>query len=178
MKLKKIISTSDNNRGCLEACKGCSGFNCCGSLCKGGKIEPPFLTKHDLSAIKYFTGMKIEDFSETRINPYTGKSVFFLKTNKKQCFFFNPDEGKCKIHAIRPVDCRLFPLDIKKINSHYFWILYSYEHCNLTDEDIPCLLNFRDRAVSILGGELIEYATVPLPGMAKLPQQILGEVRL
>lgn len=36
------------------------------------------------------------------------------------------DDGKCLIHNARPLECKIFPLDLKKINNKINWILWNY----------------------------------------------------
>jgi Fe-S-cluster containining protein len=36
------------------------------------------------------------------------------------------NDGKCLIHDNRPLECRIFPLDLKKINNKITWILWDY----------------------------------------------------
>jgi len=171
------IDSLCNNRLCLNACKNCSGVYCCGVLERGGTIELPFLTAYDISLIKSFTGMSPDRFCESVVNPATDNNVFLLRTMKTACMFFAPAEGKCRIHAVRPLDCRLFPLDIEKIGEELRWIIYDYKYCCIDDDDLKSLLSYRDRAVSILAEDLQDYATFPIPGMKKLPRKIIGKVR-
>ena len=122
--------------------------------------------------------MKTEDFCDKVKNSITGKINSLMKTNKNACIFFDSTNGKCGIHAVRPVDCRLFPLDIQKVDGKYYWIMYNYKHCKLDDEDQSQLLAYRSKALSLLGNEIKDYATFPIPGMAKLPREIIGEVEV
>lgn len=87
--------------------------------------------------------------------------------------FFDRSSGHCKIHAFRPVDCRLFPLDIRKIDGAYHWVQHNYPHCNLSREDDARLLTYGAQALSLLEDELEDFATVPLPGMAEIGYQTL-----
>ena len=166
---------TENGLAALSACRECSGVNCCGKLRQGGPVEPPFLTVHDLRQVRHFTGLSCRDFAEARTNPVTGKTVFFMRVRPGGgCVFFSPSSGKCRIYTVRPIDCKLFPLDIKKIGRRYAWILYRYQHCHLTEADRTTLLRLRDQALSVLGHALEEYATVPVPGMDGLRRRIVG----
>ena len=169
---------SDNDRGCLEACKNCSGFNCCGVISRGGRIEPPFLTHYDIGQIEAFTGLKQEFFSERVTNPTTGNYVHLLKSRDNACVFFDAHNGKCRIYNVRPIDCRIFPLDIKKVDTKFFWVLYDYAHCHLTQEDELHLLDLRPQALSVLGKDIVDYATFPVPGMEQMAQKIIEEIEV
>lgn len=48
---------------------------------------------------------------------------------KSPCAYFN-DRGLCDMHNNRPIDCRLFPFDLMKINKKIYWITW----------DINCLI--------------------------------------
>ncbi|MFC1613297.1 YkgJ family cysteine cluster protein [Patescibacteria group bacterium] len=50
------------------------------------------------------------------------------------CLYFNKD-SLCDIHADRPIDCRLYPFDILKINDIFFWICF----------ETSCLISRKDR---------------------------------
>jgi Fe-S-cluster containining protein len=169
---------SDRPYGCLDACRNCSGVYCCGVTRRGGSIEPPFLTRNDIQKIEHFTAKPVKAFADARLNPCTGNTVFFLKTNGSKCVFFNSENGRCQVYGIRPIDCLLFPLDIVKIKKQYFWILYNYKYCNLEETDRPLLLSLREWALPVLADEIHEYATIPVPGMSKLPYEIISEIRL
>lgn len=164
--------------GRISACKQCSGVHCCGVLVEGGTLEPPYLTKQDIENIQYFTGLKIDQFAIRRTNPVTGNTFHKIKVKPNQgCVFFDQNEGKCEIHAYRPMDCRLFPLDIEFRDGKYYWSLFRYVYCNLSKDDWNHLMEYKDIALQILGSELHDYATNPVPGMVKVGYQILTEVR-
>lgn len=165
-------------KGCLKACKNCFGFHCCGTLRKGGTIEPPFLTKYDVAQITRVTGLPLHAFTKERFNPYTGNTVLFLKTEKHTCVFFDRFNGNCQIHGIRPLDCLLFPLDIVVMGDRYFWVIYNYKHCHLSSGDISSLLRLRKWALWFFGPEVHDFATIPVPGMAQLERELHGELRL
>jgi uncharacterized cysteine cluster protein YcgN (CxxCxxCC family) len=40
------------------------------------------------------------------------------------CIFFDDKLGRCGVYDYRPLDCRLFPLDITLIDGQYHWICY------------------------------------------------------
>ncbi len=91
--------------------------------------------------------------------------------------FFDRSSGYCMIHAYRPVDCRLFPLDIKKIGDEYHWVQHNYPHCKLSEDDDARLLRYGAQALPLLEGEIEDFATVPLPGMAEVGYRSLQLLR-
>jgi Fe-S-cluster containining protein len=180
----KSLDLNSKNKSCgtIEACKKCSGLTCCGIVSEGGVIEPPYLTKHDIGQIEQFTGLKKDEFTVERKNPVTGNAVFFMKTIVNEgCVFFNRNKGKCEIYSFRPIDCRLFPIDCKVFPSNvnnYYWALYKFKRCNLSKKDISSLLEYREEATCILGKEIHDFATYPLPEMEKIGFKKLSKFNL
>lgn len=161
-----------SDRGSLDACGACNGVSCCG---RGGVIKAPFLSSHDVKTISMKTGLRPESFSDEVSNPHTGNTVRFLKaTTTNGCHFLNA--GRCGIHEFRPVDCRLFPLDVKKLEGELRWVIYNYEHCSLSERDQKVLLGQISAAKAALGAEILDYATVPTPGMAEMRYSMLSSV--
>lgn len=54
---------------------------------------------------------------------FVGETAFFL--NHKCCAFLERRTGKCRIYDIRPLDCRLFPLDIVEEGGEYYWCVFT-----------------------------------------------------
>ncbi len=163
--------------GAVEACRQCSGVNCCGTLRPGGPVEPPFLTTADINLIEYHTGLRRDQFSNDRVNPVTGDRVSFMQTHEGSgCVFFDKTEGRCGIYRWRPVDCRLFPLDIEKDGDTYYWAIHKHESCRLTPADKRALLKFGKTAVAALREDMHNYATVPVPGMTAVGYDRVGRV--
>lgn len=173
-----LASQRKSRDGAIDACKKCSGLVCCGLVSEGGIIELPYLTINDITQIEYFSGLRRRQFATERKHPVTGNIVFTMKTTGNQgCLFFNREEGKCQIFSFRPMDCRLFPLDIEKRDTGYYWALYKYNRCKLKKKDKLSLLEYRDEALRVLGSELCDYATYPVPGMQRIGYEILMQVK-
>jgi putative zinc- or iron-chelating protein len=100
-----------------RACASCGHPNCCA-------IEPPFLTNFDINRISEQTGATLPDFVDTNeIEP----DVYVNSVRKSPdgtCIFYDSANG-CGIYKSRPIDCRLFPLDIKLIDGRLTWIVYT-----------------------------------------------------
>lgn len=158
----------------LDACQRCTAATCCKSGGMAKSIEPPFLTSFDVAQIGQFTGLHPDVYSEIVMNPHTGNAVRFLKTTSREgCHFL--DEGRCSIHDHRPIDCRLFPLDLRIVEGALTWVIYDYNHCELTEHDMAILAKQMGTALAALGGETMDYATVPIPGMMNLPFKVVGK---
>lgn len=172
-----VMKARLHKNGALDACKACSGIKCCGNIRREGAIEPPFLCGHDIKQIENFTGLDKNLFSDDWLNPSTGNTVFFMKIKRDgKCFFLDPEEGKCRIYAVRPTDCILFPLDIEKVGEGYYWIQYKYKYCHLTEGDKRWLSSYKETAIQIFGEEIDDYATIPVPGMDKVGYEVLEPV--
>ncbi len=167
-----------SHNGSIDACKECSGLVCCGIASEGGIVEPPFLTKYDIKKIEHFTGLRKKQFTKEKKNPNTETTINIMKTNNNEgCIFFDKDIGKCQIHSFRPMDCRLFPLDLEVEGKKYFLARYKYKKCNISKRDLYSLLEYSDEALQILGDELCNYATYPVPGMQKIGYKKLKQIK-
>jgi Fe-S-cluster containining protein len=180
-----LLTSQSSNCGSIDACKKCSGLECCGIVSEGGVIEPPYLTIYDIRQIEHYTGLKKEQFAVKRKNPVTGNVVSFLNTIENEgCIFFDRKKGKCTIHSFRPIDCRLFPLDLRAFPSdtntvpNYFWALFKFKRCSLNKKDISSLLKYKEVIKTILEEEIHDFATYPLPEMEKIGFQKLLKLNL
>ncbi len=45
--------------------------------------------------------------------------------NHQACVFLDRQTGKCRIYEARPLDCRLFPLDIVEQDGEYYWCVFT-----------------------------------------------------
>lgn len=134
------------NYGCYENCTNCnSKIVCCSNF---DKINAPVLSKEELQRIRQF--IKSEDFYNIM-----GDNLFSLKLDGNNCIFYQ--NGKCIIYDIRPVDCRLYPFDIIKIDDRFYLILYlldcidyscfyneSLKIQSLIDDVVPWIDEFTD----------------------------------
>ena len=134
------------NNGCYENCTNCnSEIVCCSYF---DKINAPVLNKEELQRIKEF--IKSDEFYNIM-----GDNLFSLKLDGNNCVFYQND--KCLIYDIRPIDCRLYPFDIIKIENKFYLILYllsciDYKHFYneslkinpLIDNVIPWIKRFTD----------------------------------
>ncbi|MCA1568651.1 MAG: YkgJ family cysteine cluster protein [Acidobacteria bacterium] len=161
----------------LHACANCPvHLVCCSVSSKGGIVESPYLLPTDIKAISELKALEPEEFVEYRINEITGNTVSFVKTPKGVgCRFHDSLSGKCSIYHARPLDCRLYPLDVMLIQGGYYWILW--EHCSITQDDIQALLAYGESILPLIREHLHDYATVPMEMMDKSPFQIIAPIQ-
>ncbi len=66
--------------------------------------------------------------------------------DREKCAFLN-EAGKCKIYSLRPLDCRLFPLDVIESDGAYYWCVFqlcqNWE--SLQDQLMPMLAELENR---------------------------------
>jgi len=115
-------------------------FRCkrCASCCKLGG---PCLTKEDIKQMES-AGHKISEFVEDSKREYGSHSLMTsVMKNRKDgsCIFLRTDEKRtayvCSIYEIRPILCRLYPFEIKRIDIGSF-LLKILPCCNgLNDAD-------------------------------------------
>ena len=123
-------------------CSGCRGA-CCSLNRPGGVLETPFVTRRDMDRIAAFTGIGPERFmlrgsgGEPWISSSSSGRFGQLKTKDKGygCIFFDERTCRCSIYEARPVDCRLFPLDVIRLHGEYHLTVHE-EMCSI----IPSLL--------------------------------------
>jgi len=71
-------------------------------------------------------------------NPFASKSeldklkVEKIITKKDGSCIFLDDSGKCGSYQDRPIECRIFPMDIQKINGKLVWVVW--DRCPATRE--------------------------------------------
>jgi Fe-S-cluster containining protein len=84
------------NLGFSQTCPDCDG-SCC---------KMPWVTKEERLSELDFQASLVEI-----------KGTHFIERSDR-CVFLN-ETGKCSIYQVRPLDCRLFPLDIIEIDGIY-----------------------------------------------------------
>jgi Fe-S-cluster containining protein len=104
-----ILPSAPESVGTYQFCSGCPAhLNCCSRVRPGGPIDTPLLLAQEVAAISEMTGLSPSTFSigPTGQNSATSR----MKTGTRGCIFF--DGQRCTVYKARPLDCRLFPLDI------------------------------------------------------------------
>ena len=93
-------------RSQFSTCDECDA-RCC-------KIWPPYLFKFERKLFK----------DHIYFSRYKGQKVQSLEKHRKECVFLK--NNKCSIYEKRPVDCIMFPFDIRKIKGEFFWIVWEF----------------------------------------------------
>ncbi len=94
----------------FECQPGCT--NCCEQQ---GFV---YLTEDDLVRIAEYVGMTARDF-ERRYVYRTSHRLRLRVPRQQQCHFLR--DGGCSIHAVKPVQCRLFPFWPELVESKREW---------------------------------------------------------
>lgn len=112
----------------LRICQSCRAPNCC-------EIEPPFLTRHDIETIEQGTGIPQKAFALPGQNS-SGQTFYQMRAAQNgKCIFYCEETKKCRIYEHRPLDCRLYPLDIDIQDGRFVWI--AYKTCPIKDDITP-----------------------------------------
>ena len=77
-----------------------------------------YLTEADLERIAEYVGMTAREFERRYV--YRTKHLLRLRVpRQQQCHFLR--EGGCSIHAVKPVQCRIFPFWPEMVESKREW---------------------------------------------------------
>ncbi len=139
-----IDGTFDFCTKCYEDHKVC----CCAST----NVDMPVFLNSELNLIRnqlVYANTEKNSFSKTLSAPYQDSPVRQMKRDEKKnkekdeieytrCYFYDLEQQKCKIYNGRPIDCRLFPFDVKVSSSNEYIVGYYTDLCNrhLPDESI------------------------------------------
>lgn len=97
----------------------------------------------------------------------------------KNCPFLN-NKKLCGIHTNRPLDCRLFPFDVYKINGKFFWMVWKIDCAISKQENFePYLQNLESNVIPKMKKYLHEYDMFRWDEMRKnWSYKILREINL
>jgi uncharacterized protein len=94
----------------FECQPGCT--NCCEQQ---GFV---YLTEADLTRIAEYVGMQADEFERRYV--YRTRHLLRLRVpRQQQCHFLR--DGGCSIHAVKPVQCRVFPFWPELVDSKREW---------------------------------------------------------
>ncbi len=136
----------------------CQGRSCCNL----DIAHPLFVTQEEMGRI---TGL------------HPDKAKVFNKI--LPCPFLMQD-GLCMIHKDKPVDCRLFPFDVIKVDGRFQWIIWKIDCLILQDEARfeEYLKDLEENLISGFGAYLGNYASFRIDELfSKYNYEILREVR-
>lgn len=142
-------------RGCLI----CQGKSCCYL----DIAYPLFVTQEEMECIKAVYPNKAGSFN--RVLP---------------CPFLMGD-GLCMIHGIKPVDCRLFPFDVIKMDGKFCWIIWKLD-CGILRERgkfEEYLADLEEKLIPGFSPYLEAYSSFRLDELfGKYSYEILREARI
>lgn len=116
------------------------------------------MTPPEKMRIEKFTGLRAGDFSVTEAE--AGHELdYILARPDGRCVFLD-DDKKCMIYEWRPLDCRLYPFDIAKLDGRHFWIVhlrYCQWGANQWEKQLAWL---EERLLGEIGPHLDAYGSV------------------
>ena len=134
-----LFRNTKNNLGTFDLCSNCVGnaTNCCANT----NVDAPMILPSEAKAISEKMNIGKEEFANKiefskMYNDSTLKDLYQLKKQKDNaCYFYR--DNKCTIYDIRPIDCRIFPYDVKlEKDGQYYLVYYKTETCPIHDADI------------------------------------------
>ncbi|CAI1494223.1 conserved protein of unknown function (plasmid) [Thermococcus nautili] len=93
----------------LSAIKEVKKCTACGKCCYNKDI---YLTLDEFERIKEKTGLKPREFATLKQNPFV-PSIYMIRLKNKPsgaCIFLDEETNKCKIHDIKPLQCKTYPV--------------------------------------------------------------------
>ena len=158
--------------GTFDFCSRCPAHaNCCSRVKPGGEVETPILFPDDIKAIEEDTGKKAGQFSEGR----QGNAALWMRSGEAGCYFYQ--SGSCAIYEVRPIDCRLFPMDLWEKRDGRV-MLIAYTRLCPVQFDPKQYLRHAEYLLRRLGHNVKSYARAAAPGMEHEPYIVLGEVKV
>ena len=160
--------------GTFKFCKECpASGNCCSRAKPNGEVDSPVLLPKDAEKIEGLTGEKADSFSLVRND--LSDTLRFLKTGTKGCYFHQ--NGKCGIYQMRPLDCRLFPLDVIETPDGRIALIAYTRLCPVGFNPKEHLEQAK-KLLPELGENIYDFAGMDLPGMDKEPYVELEDLGL
>ena len=110
--------------GTYDFCKDCPTQTdmCC---CASERVDMPVLLYDEVSNLRDKNDFKVRYNIGTFAKKIDNSPIYQMKHKKDKrgsdpdhCFFFDYDKKKCLVYDYRPIDCRLFPFDIRLNNKN------------------------------------------------------------
>lgn len=135
-----LFRNTDNNLGTFNLCSNCVGKDA--TCCCDPQVDSPMLLPNEAETISKKMQIPKEDFCNkvdlAKINnDYSLKDLYQMKRIKKDnsCYFYR--NNQCTIYDIRPIDCRIFPYDIKlEKDGNYYLVYYKSDKCQIMNENL------------------------------------------
>lgn len=129
--------------GVFDFCTKCHEERkvCC---CASDKIDMPVFLHNELGQIRNQLADRTtpkNNFSQSIAKPFNESPVRQMKRDiqkgsdgieHSKCHFFDENEKRCQIYSGRPIDCKIFPYDIRKNNKTQEYVIGYYSAlCNV-----------------------------------------------
>ncbi|MCI9063346.1 MAG: YkgJ family cysteine cluster protein [Clostridia bacterium] len=135
-----LFRNTDNKLGTFNLCSNCVGNN--STCCSDMSVDSPMLLPNEVEAISKKMKIGKDEFCNkinlSKINnDYSLKDLYQMKRDDKNnsCYFYK--NNQCTIYDIRPIDCRIFPYDIKlEKDGNYYLVYYKSDKCQIMNENL------------------------------------------
>lgn len=135
-----LFRNTDNNLGTFNLCSNCVGKSA--TCCCNPDVDSPMMLPSEVEKISKEFNINQDDFSKKiefskMYNDFTLKDLYQMKRQKNSdaCIFYK--NNQCTIYEMRPLDCRIFPYDIKLENDgNYYLVYYKSNKCQIIHENI------------------------------------------
>lgn len=147
--------------GTYSFCKGCDVKTNC---CTAKTVDLPILVESDVNSIAKYSGLDPQTFCKK-----VSDNLYQMKPSEEGCFFYRG--GKCIIYKNRPIDCRLFPFDLKLSSENELLLVQYTSVCNVPEglvnesfqarellkEIEPHMLEFAQHTTPLLQNHMYKY---------------------
>ena len=152
-------TTQKTHNPCSDCSSRCCVFN-------EGRVTEAVLSPKEIKKIKLATG-RSNFYEKIESGNYGVPYYRFKITTEGCCTFYNSAKGICTIYEVRPIDCRLYPLDFEQVDDDKDgddnWVVYDCPLSRqLDDEALERMMtnfeeNFADeiKAIEYSGSENI-----------------------
>lgn len=142
-----------------EDCLKCKGVLCCNL----DIAHPLFVTDEEMERIMNLRPDKAGSFNKILPCP-------FLR-----------EDSLCTIHESKPVDCRLFPFDVIKVDGELYWIVWNFD-CLVSKDEArfeEYLIDLEKRLIPGFNPHLDAYSAFRIEELSgKYRYRVLREVCL
>lgn len=154
-------------------CGTCATCFCC-------ELEPAALLPSDITRISSRTGVAASEFVDRSGGPLAMPVLRFV--DGARCYFLDTSTRRCRIYEVRPLDCRLFPLDVIEEGGAVLLIRYRTNHCGFDSVPTPVLLRKAEKILPQLSVDAValqRFARHANPGgpFSRLEYEIVRELR-
>lgn len=138
-----LFRNTDNNLGTFDLCHNCVKRSA--TCCSNPAVDSPMVLPNEAKEIAKLQNIDMSDFAKTvdfakMYGDKTLKDLYQMKRqdNSNSCYFYR--DSKCTIYDIRPIDCRIFPYDIKlESDGNYYLVYYLTNDCEVRNMNVDNL---------------------------------------